>query len=63
MATVMGDSRGVVGGYTVSKIHIKSDGDIRPVIAALNDRCELRSLSEVVPSMNDIFIRAVNGTL
>jgi ABC-2 type transport system ATP-binding protein len=63
MATVMGDSRGVVGGYTVSKIHIKSDDDIRPVIAALNDRCELRSLSEVVPSMNDIFIRAVNGTL
>ena len=63
MATVMGDSRGVVGGYTVSKIHIKSDDNIRPVIAALNDRCELRSLSEVVPSMNDIFIRAVNGTL
>lgn len=63
MATIVGDSRGVVGGYTATKIHIKSDDDIRPVVAALNERCELRSLSEVVPSMNDIFIRAVNGTL
>ena len=63
MATVVGDSRGVVGGYTATKIHIPSDGDIRPVVASLNERCELRSLSEVVPSMNDIFIRAVNGTL
>ncbi len=63
MATVVGDSRGVVGGYTATKIHIKRDDDIRPVVAALNERCELRSLSEVVPSMNDIFIRAVNGTL
>ena len=63
MATVVGDSRGVVGGYTATKIHIKDDGDIRPVVAQLNERCELRSLSEVMPSMNDIFIRAVNGTL
>ena len=63
MATVVGDSRGVVGGYTVTKIHIPNDSDIRPVVAALNEQCELRSLNEVMPSMNDIFIRAVGGTL
>ena len=63
LANIIGESRGVVGGYTATKIHIKRDDDIRPVVAALNERCELRSLSEVVPSMNDIFIRAVNGTL
>jgi ABC-2 type transport system ATP-binding protein len=63
MAKVVGESRGVVGGYTVTKIHIPNDSDIRPVVAALNEQCELRSLNEVMPSMNDIFIRAVGGTL
>ena len=36
---------------------------MREVIAALNDAVELRGFTEVIPSMNDIFIRAVNGTL
>jgi ABC-2 type transport system ATP-binding protein len=52
-----------VGGYTQTRIHIPNDEDVRGVIAALNDRCNLRSLNEVIPSMNDIFIRTVNGTL
>ena len=63
LASRLGDSRGVVGGYTLSKIHIPRNEDIREVIGRLNERCELRSLQEIIPSMNDIFIRAVNGTL
>lgn len=63
LANIIGDSRGVVGGYTATKIHIPKDDDIREVISRLNQQCELRSLQEMMPSMNDIFIRAVNGTL
>ena len=63
LATTLGASEGIVGGYTRTKIHIPNDNDIREVIARLNDSCSLRSLQEMMPSMNDIFIRAVNGTL
>ena len=63
LGNVIGESRGLVGGYTATKIHIPRNEDIREVIARLNDRCELRSLQEMMPSMNDIFIRAVNNTL
>ena len=62
-ATTLGASEGIVGGYTRTKIHIPNDNDIREVITRLNDSCSLRSLQEMMPSMNDIFIRAVNGTL
>ena len=63
VATLLGDSKGIVGGYRETKIHIPKDDDVRVVIERLNDRCDLRSISEVIPSINDIFIRAVNGTL
>lgn len=63
IAQLLGQSEGIVGGYTRSKIHIPKDEDVREVIARLNDHCGLRSINEVMPSMNDIFIRAVNGTL
>ncbi|MBQ2959135.1 MAG: ATP-binding cassette domain-containing protein [Alistipes sp.] len=63
IAEILGESRGVVGGYTATKIHIARNEDVHDVIAHLNDRCQLRSLQEIMPSMNDIFIRAVNGTL
>ena len=62
-AIILGESRGVVGGYRETRIAIPKDEDVRLVIAALNDKCQLRALREVMPSMNDIFIRAVNGTL
>lgn len=62
-ATIMGESRGVAGGYRATKIHIPKDEDVKHVIAALNDECGLRAMNEMMPSMNDIFIRAVNGTL
>jgi ABC-2 type transport system ATP-binding protein len=63
MATSFGQSRGVVGGYRESKIHVPNDEQLRMVIARLNEQCDLRSINEVIPSINDIFIRAVNGTL
>lgn len=63
IATILGESRGVVGGYREVKIHIPKNENVRNVISRLNESCGLRSISEVIPSMNDIFIRAVNGTL
>ena len=62
-AVMVGDSRGIVGGYRETKIYVPKDEDLKVAIALLNDSCGLRSLKEVMPSMNDIFIRAVNGTL
>ena len=62
-ADLLGESEGLIGGYTQQKIHIASDDDIRTVIGALNENVNLRSFQEIIPSMNDIFIRAVNGTL
>lgn len=62
-AVMVGDSRGIVGGYRETKIYVPKDEDLKVTIASLNDSCGLRSLKEVMPSMNDIFIRAVNGTL
>ncbi len=49
--------------YQTLKLHVENDAEIRSVIAATNEAVELRSFREIIPSMNDIFIRAVNGTL
>lgn len=48
---------------TTLKIHIPNDEDVRSVVATINDHTSLRSFREVIPSMNDIFIRAVAGEL
>ena len=50
-------------GYSSLKIHIKNNENIRTVISLVNEVVELRQFTEEVPSMNDIFIRAVNGNL
>lgn len=50
-------------GINKAKIHIADDKEIRNVIAAVNESVELRSFSEVIPTMNDIFIRAVEGNV
>lgn len=50
-------------GYNRMKVHIAADTQVRQVIAATNESVELRSFSEIIPSMNDIFIRAVNNNL
>ena len=49
--------------YRTLKLHVEHDDEVRGVIAAVNEAVELRSFREIIPSMNDIFIRAVNGTL
>ncbi len=45
------------------KIHIPNDEDIRDIVGIINANTTLRSFREVIPSMNDIFIRAVSGEL
>ena len=57
------ESKPAPAGYNRMKIHIASAAEVRQVITAANESVELRSFSEVIPSMNDIFIRAVNGNL
>ncbi|MBO5813138.1 MAG: ATP-binding cassette domain-containing protein [Alistipes sp.] len=49
--------------YNTLKIHIERDEDVRSVISAVNEAVELRSFDEIIPSMNDIFIRAVDVKL
>ncbi len=49
--------------YHSLKLHVRSDEEVRRVIAATNEAVDLRSFREVIPSMNDIFIRAVQGNL
>jgi ABC-2 type transport system ATP-binding protein len=49
--------------YDSVKIHIPDNNSIRPVIAMINSSVDLRTFREVVPSMNDIFIKAVAGEL
>ena len=52
-----------VTGYSTLKVCITTNESVREVISAANKSIELRSFRELIPSMNDIFIRAVNGTL
>ncbi|MBQ9137019.1 MAG: ATP-binding cassette domain-containing protein [Alistipes sp.] len=48
-----------ITGLSTAKIHIAADSDVRNIIAAVNQAVELRSFTEIIPSMNDIFIRTV----
>ena len=48
-------------GFSSLKIDIEKNEDIRSVVALINDTVEMRQFVETMPSMNDIFIRAVNG--
>ena len=50
-------------GFSTLKIHIARNEDVRSVVALINDSVEMRQFTETIPSMNDIFIRAVNGNL
>lgn len=50
-------------GFNKIKLHIATDEEVRAVIAAANESVEMRSFREIIPSMNDIFIRAVKGNL
>lgn len=49
--------------YESIKINIDSKYDVRDIISIINDKVELRTFKEVIPSMNDIFIKAVAGEI
>lgn len=51
------------GACAALRLRLGDDAPLREVIAAANEAVELRAFAEVIPSMNDIFIRAVGGTL
>ena len=57
------DSASSPVGFNKVKIHVHDDAALRGVIAKVNESVELRSFREIIPSMNDIFVRAVNGNL
>ncbi len=49
--------------YASLQIHLPSSDQLRDVVALINGTVEIRNFTEVIPSMNDIFIKAVNGRL
>ena len=63
MADILGTSSVADTPYLCSRIRIKDAASVRDSIATANNAVELCSFREVIPSMNDIFIRAVEGTL
>ena len=50
-------------GYSTLKVHIPRNEDLRAVVALVNESVEMRQFTEIVPSMNDIFIRACQSGL
>lgn len=57
------ESEGGAEQSNLLRFRLKPHADIRSVIATINDAVEIRSLSEVIPSMNDIFINKVSGRI
>ena len=49
--------------YSTLRLRPAEGVQVREIIESLNNTVELRGFTEVIPSMNDIFIRAVNGEL
>ena len=57
----MGDATD--SAYQNCRIRLNDGVSVRDAISHVNAAVELRSFSEIIPSMNDIFIRAVEGKL
>ena len=49
--------------YSNCRLRLRDGVSVREAIASVNEAIDLRSFSEIIPSMNDIFIRAVEGKL
>ena len=62
-AEVISESEVADTPYLAMNIRLKDGATVRDCIAQVNEAVELRSFREVIPSMNDIFIRAVEGKL
>ena len=60
---ILDGAPGEESAYHALRLHVRRDEEVREVLAAANEAVELRSFRELIPSMNDIFIRAVNGSL
>ncbi len=63
MADILGTAEPADTPYRTMRLRLKPDATVRDTVTAVNDAVSLRSFSEVMPSMNEIFIRAVEGTL
>ncbi len=60
IGTVM-DGDGQIRSLESLKIHIPDHAYVRRAIAATNDAVEIHSFREIIPSMNDIFIKTVQN--
>jgi len=63
MADILGETEPADTPYRTMRLRLKPGATVRDAVTAVNGAVELRSFSEVMPSMNEIFIRAVEGTL
>ncbi len=63
MADILGRTEPADTPYRTMRLRLKPDATVRDTVTAVNGAVSLRSFSEVMPSMNEIFIRAVEGTL
>lgn len=63
MAELLGTTEVSDTPYHTTRLKLNPAATVRQTVAAVNDAIELRSFHEVIPSMNDIFIRAVEGKL
>ena len=51
------------GRLLTMRLQLPSADSARSALSLLNERVEIRGFEEIIPSMNDIFIRAVGGEL
>ena len=51
------------GRFLTMRLQLPSADSVRSALSLLNERIEIRGFEEIIPSMNDIFIRAVGGEL
>ncbi len=58
--TFLEEQAPVAGGHSQAKLQLGDNENLREIIALANQSVELRGFTEVIPSMNDIFIEAVS---
>ena len=51
------------GRLLTMRLQLPSADSVRSALSLLNERVEIRGFEEIIPSMNNIFIRAVGGEL
>ncbi len=61
--TILEDESSNEALYNTLKMHLPEAGHTKDLVSAINEQVEIRSFREIIPSMNDIFIKAVAGQL